>query len=40
MLLYNLASNKAAEKEKAQNGKVQLVALSAAGPVKVSGVYT
>jgi hypothetical protein len=39
MLLYNLASNKAAEKEKAQNGKVELVAVSAAGPVKVSGVY-
>ncbi len=38
MLLYNLASNKAAEKEKAQNGKVELVAVSAAGPVKVSGV--
>ena len=39
MLLYNLASNKAAEKEKAQNGKVQVVSLSAAGPVKTSGVY-
>ena len=39
MLLYNLASNKGAEKEKAQNGKIQAVGLSSAGPVKVSGMY-
>jgi hypothetical protein len=41
MLLFNLSENKGAEKEKSQNGKVQLVAFSADGvPVKVSGVYT
>jgi hypothetical protein len=40
MLLYNLASNTAAEKEKAQNGKIQAIGLSPAGPVKISGVYT
>ena len=41
MLLFNLSTNKGAEKEKSQNGKVQLVAFSADGvPVKVSGVYT
>jgi hypothetical protein len=40
MLLYNLASNTGAEKEKAQNGKLQAIGTSAAGPVKVSGMYT
>ena len=40
MLLYNLASNVGAEKEKAQNGKIQAVGMSAAGPVKISGMYT
>jgi hypothetical protein len=40
MLLYNLASNTAAEKEKAQNGKIQAIGLSPAGPVKISGMYT
>ena len=40
MLLYNLASNQGQEKEKAQNGKLQAVGTSAAGPVKISGVYT
>jgi hypothetical protein len=40
MLLYNLASNTGVEKEKAQNGKLQAIGTSAAGPVKVSGMYT
>ena len=40
MLLFNSASNQGAEKEKAQNGKLQAVGLSSAGPVKISGIYT
>ena len=40
MLLYNLASNQGQEKEKAQNGKIQAIGTSPAGPVKISGIYT
>lgn len=40
MLLYNLASNQGQEKEKAQNGKLQAIGTSPAGPVKISGIYT
>ena len=40
MLLYNLASNQGQEKEKAQNGKIQAIGTSAAGPVKISGIFT
>ena len=35
MLLYNLASNKGAEKEEAQNGTVDAIGVSAAGPVEI-----
>jgi len=35
MLLYNLASNIGAEKEEAQNGTVDAVGVSAAGPVEI-----
>ena len=35
MLLYNLASNIGVEKEEAQNGTVDALGISAAGPVEV-----
>ena len=41
MLLFNLSSNKGAEKEKSQNGKLQIVGFTATGePIKAGGVYT
>ena len=41
MLLFNLSSNKGAEKEKSQNGKLQIVGFTADGiPIKAGGVYT
>jgi len=39
MLLYNLANNKGAEKEKSENGKIQAIGISSAGPpVKIFGI--
>jgi hypothetical protein len=38
MLLYNLATHKGAEKEKAENGKIQALGISTTGPVKIVGV--
>ncbi len=35
MALYNLASNKGAEQEEAQNGAIDAVGVSAAGPIKI-----
>lgn len=37
MLLYNLATNKGVEKEKAQNGKINAIGISPAGPVDIYG---
>jgi hypothetical protein len=37
MLLYNLATHKGTEKEKAQNGKINAIGISPAGPVDIYG---
>jgi len=37
MLFYNLATHKGAEKEKAQNGKINAIGISPAGPVEIYG---
>jgi hypothetical protein len=35
MALYNLASNKGAEKEEAQNGSIDAVGIGPTGPIKI-----